>query len=95
MPQLEDCKREMLSMFDSGLRQNQSSLEISAGHLHRRVFVRGPEVMSVCCAAMRQQYDPGAGDSILCGEPNETSAEFTIDYRLPRPGITVNVLHVD
>lgn len=95
MPQLEDCKREMLSMFDSGLELNQAFLEISAGHLHRRVFGLAPAVMSVCCAAMRQQYDPGAGDSILCGTPDEISAEFTIEYRLPRPGLTVNVLQVD
>ena len=94
MPQFEDCKREMLSMFDSAMRQNRAFLEISAGHLHRKVFDHGPVVISLCCAAMRQQYDPGVGDVILCGAPNEVGAEFTIEYRLPRPG-RLNVLQVD
>jgi len=94
MPLIEDCKREILSMFNLGLQQNQPFLEISAGHLHRRVFAFGPGVMSLCCAAMRQQYEPSAGDSILCGVPDEVSAEFTIEYRLPRPG-RVDLLQVD
>jgi hypothetical protein len=94
MPQLEDCKRELLSMFSSGLEHNQVSLEISAGHLHRRVFGDGPDWVSLCCAAMREQYDAEA-DAILCGEIDETSAEFTIEYRLPRPGGAVDVLQME
>ena len=36
MPQLEDCKRELLAMFSSGLEHRQGSLEISAGHLQQQ-----------------------------------------------------------
>jgi hypothetical protein len=91
MPQLEDCKRELFSMFNSALQQNQESLEISAFRLHRRVFGVGPEWVTFCWAAMHGQYDPDGGDDILHGSLDEPSAEFTIDYRLPTPGITARM----
>lgn len=53
MPELEDCERELFSMFNSALKQNQESLEINAGHLHRRVFGVGPDWVTFCWAAMQ------------------------------------------
>lgn len=94
MPQLEDCKRELLAMFSSGLEHRQGSLEIGAERLHRRVFGERADWVAVCCAAMREQYDVEV-DAILCVEIEETSAEFTIEYQLPRPGVAVDVLQME
>jgi hypothetical protein len=87
MPTAEQFREELSSIFQEAVEEKRSTVEVSAGELHRRVGdYPGPNHrMPLCCSVMREAFNPRAGDVIVEEPPSGKGAKLTIRYVLPRP----------
>jgi len=65
MPTAEQFREELSSIFQEAVEEKRSTVEVSAGELHRRVGdYPGPNHrMPLCCSVMREAFNPRAGMS--------------------------------
>lgn len=84
MPRAEEFRLELIRVFYEAVQQGKSTVEISAGELHRRVgdYPGANHRIPVCCEVMRSQFCPD--DLIVEEPPSGQGASLTIRYRLPR-----------
>lgn len=87
MPTADEFRHVLFSVFYEAVKQNQPTVDVNAGDLHRRIGdYPGPNHrMPVCCEVMRAQLAPDAGDLVLSEPPSGQGASLTIRYVLPRP----------
>jgi len=84
-PSAEDFRRALDELLKAGEELGLEAVEITAGHLHRRVggYPDNNHRMPVCCSVMRQAV--ASGDVVVREPPSGLGATLTIRYRLPRP----------
>ncbi|PSL12241.1 hypothetical protein CLV44_11976 [Marinobacterium halophilum] len=82
-----DFQRELESMFLRARRQNQRSITVSAGDLHRIVgdYPGADHRMPVCCSVMRQVMRDS--DEVLESPLKGNGASLRIRYQIPRSKI--------
>lgn len=86
MPTAEEFKNELHRMMLEATSAGEESVEVNAGHLHRRVggYPGRNHRMPVCCQVMRAALAPDAGDVILQEPAGGQGASLTVRYVLPR-----------
>jgi hypothetical protein len=88
MPAAEEFKTELHRMMLEGIRAGRTTIDITAGELHKRLG-NYPDPhkhrMPVCCCVMKEAISPESGDKVLNEPPSGQGSSLTIRYVLPRP----------
>jgi hypothetical protein len=84
MAGMNDFKHELRAQIERAEKQGRPHVEVNTGELHRvvGVYPDPSHQMPTCCAAMRQEQQPG--DEVIFEPAGGAGASLTIRYKLPR-----------